>query len=237
MALPLIEITPLDAIADSDQPAPEFSLLESEQVLEAAAAALHDKGWWMGDNVLEPALVQALIDNLSELRQREALHLAGIGRETDFQVRPDIRGDRIHWLSRSDPVQARFLDQMETLRLALNRYLFLGLFEFEAHYAHYPQGAGYKRHFDSFRGAANRVISLVAYLNNNWQPGDGGELAVFDEAEQRAVATIAPRAGRLVLFLSEDIPHEVLPSKRDRFSIAGWFRVNASIRGQIDPAR
>lgn len=191
----------------------------------------------MGENVLEPALVQALMKNLSDLRQREALYLAGVGRDTDFQVRPDIRGDRIHWLTRSDPVQRRFLDQMEILRRALNQRLFLGLFEFEAHYAHYPEGTGYQRHLDSFVGAANRVISLVAYLNNNWQPGDGGELAVFEGAGSCAVATIAPRAGRLVLFLSEETPHEVLPSRRDRFSIAGWFRINASIGGQIDPAR
>ena len=191
----------------------------------------------MGEDVLDPCLVQALLDNLSELREQEALHRAGVGRETAFQVRPDIRGDRIRWLSRSDPVQARFLDQMEILRLALNRYLFLGLFEFEAHYAHYPEGAGYKRHFDSFRGAANRVISLVAYLNHDWQPEDEGELVLYNKAGECVVETIAPHAGRLVLFLSEEIPHEVMPSRRDRFSIAGWFRINASVQGQIDPAR
>ncbi len=191
----------------------------------------------MGDNVLEPSFVQALLDNLSALREQEALRRAGVGRETAFRVRPDIRGDRIRWLSRSDPVQARFLDQMERLRLALNRYLFLGLFEFEAHYAHYPEGAGYKRHFDSFRGAANRVISLVAYLNSDWQPAHGGELVLHNNAEACVVETIAPHAGRLVLFLSEEVPHEVRPSRRDRFSIAGWFRINASVQGQIDPAR
>ena len=187
--------------------------------------------------MLEPDLIQALLDKLRELRQHEQLHRAGIGREGDFQVRPDIRGDRIHWLSRSDPVQTGFLDQMERLRLALNRRLFLGLFEFEAHFAHYPQGAGYAPHLDSFRGASNRLVSTVAYLNTEWQPGDGGELVLYAETGDEVLQVIEPRAGRLALFLSEEVPHEVLPALRDRFSIAGWFRVNASIHGQIDPSR
>jgi len=28
----------------------------------------------------------------------------------------------------------------------------------------------------------------------------------------------------MVLFLSDKFPHEVLPSKIDRYSIAGWFK-------------
>jgi SM-20-related protein len=37
---------------------------------------------------------------------------------------------------------------------------------------------------------------------------------------------VAPRAGTLVCFLSERIPHEVLAAHVDRISIAGWFRRN-----------
>jgi len=35
---------------------------------------------------------------------------------------------------------------------------------------------------------------------------------------------IYPRDGRLVLFLSADFEHEVLPAARERLSVAGWFR-------------
>lgn len=216
---------------------PELSLLESEDVFETAALDLQRQGWWVADQVLDPELVQALLDHLLTLREEERLHRAGIGRESDFQVRPDIRGDRIHWLGRSDSVQAGFLDQMEHLRLALNQRLFLGLFEFEAHFAHYPEGAGYARHLDSFRGASNRLISTVAYLNTDWQPGDGGELVLYTENGDEIVQVIEPKGGRLALFLSEEVPHEVLPARRDRFSIAGWFRINASVQGHIDPSR
>ena len=151
---------------------------------------------------------------------------------------PDYGGIErlVFWLTRERPVQQRFLERMERLRLALNRELFLGLFEFEAHYAHYPPGGLYKKHYDSFRGAANRLVSAVTYLTWNWQPGDGGELVIYDENDA-VLTTVAPRAGTFVLFLSEETPHEVLPSRTDRTSIAGWFRLNASVGGAIDPAR
>lgn len=52
-------------------------------------------------------------------------------------------------------------------------------------------------------------------------------LAIYSENEDTAaLAVIPPEAGTLVLFLSEDVPHEVLPAYADRYSIAGWFRVN-----------
>jgi len=46
---------------------------------------------------------------------------------------------------------------------------------------------------------------------------------------------VVPLFGTIVVFLSEEFPHEVLPARRDRFSVAGWFRVNASINNKIDP--
>lgn len=216
---------------------PGLSLLESEATLSAAADALVTQGWWLGEDALDSRLTLELADNLDILRTNQALHKAGIGREADFRVRTDIRGDRIRWLSHSDPIQARFLQRMEALRQVLNRRLFLGLFEFEAHYALYPPGSCYRRHLDSFRGAANRIVSVVAYLNADWGDKDGGELVLYDESEKDVLARIAPRAGRVVLFLSEEVPHEVLPARRDRLSIAGWFRLNTSVQGQIDPPR
>jgi SM-20-related protein len=212
-------------------------LIEDEAHLEAAAQALGRAGWWSGSGLLETTQIDALVDELTELREADRLYRAGIGRELDFQIDSEVRRDRIVWLNRQRPVQADFLDSMERLRLALNRTLFLGLFEFEAHFAHYPPGGFYKRHLDSFRGAANRLISLVVYLNRDWQPGDGGELVLYSEDETRELARIEPRAGTIALFLSEEVPHEVRPARRDRLSIAGWFRLNASINGQIDPPR
>jgi len=215
----------------------EAPLPLAPDAFESAAEGLLQRGWWIGGDTLDPELVGRLRADLNELIEADRLHQAGIGRDSDFHLDRSIRGDRVFWLTRDRPAQQEFLERMERLRLALNRSLFLGLFEFEAHYAHYPPGARYRRHYDSFRGAANRLVSSVTYLTENWQPGDGGELVIYAGESDRIEATVEPRAGTFVLFLSEEVPHEVLPSHTHRTSIAGWFRLNASVGGAIDPAR
>jgi len=44
-------------------------------------------------------------------------------------------------------------------------------------------------------------------------------------------------AGNLAVFRGDESPHEVLAADRDRYSVAGWFRVNGSINQQLDPPR
>lgn len=204
--------------------------------LDDAAEALAGRGWFHRDAAASAELVDALNADLGQLVEADRLHRAGVGRERDFQLDGDIRRDWIFWLGRARPVQAAFLDACERLRLGLNRRLFLGLFEFEAHLALYPAGAFYRRHHDSFRGAANRMVSLVLYLNEGWRAGDGGELVLYGP-DGDVLSRIAPRAGALVLFMSEEIEHEVLPTARPRASVAGWFRLNNNTGDVVDPPR
>ena len=124
---------------------------------------------------------------------------------------------------------------MEQLRLRLNRELFLGLFDYECHYAHYPKGAFYKKHVDAFKGESNRRLSTILYLNPQWQPQDGGELVIYDVDGTTELATVLPVFGSMVIFLSEEFPHEVLTARRSRYSLTGWFRVNATNSVNLDP--
>lgn len=111
---------------------------------------------------------------------------------------------------------------MDGLRQAINQGLFLGLEDFECHFALYPPGAFYKRHLDRFRDDDRRMVSAVLYLNEGWQPEDGGQLRMFLDGDREH--DVQPRAGTLVVFLSGDVPHEVLPAGRERLSLTGWFR-------------
>jgi SM-20-related protein len=190
-------------------------------------AALAETGWAVALDVVPPALAADLAAEAAALHAADRLILAGVGRAEDFTLARAIRRDKTRWLARESAAQAAYLGVMETVRLALNRSLFLGLFSYEAHYAVYEPGGFYARHLDAFKGARNRVVSTVFYLNEDWAGQDGGELAVFSHDEAREPVTlIAPELGTLAIFLSEDIPHEVRPALRERYSIAGWFRVN-----------
>jgi SM-20-related protein len=84
----------------------------------------------------------------------------------------------------------------------------------------YPIGAGYARHRDRFRDDDARVLSLACYLNPHWDAEDGGALRLHLDA---GPVEILPQAGTGVCFLSE-LEHEVLPARRERHSIAAWFR-------------
>ncbi|RCV89667.1 2OG-Fe(II) oxygenase [Billgrantia montanilacus] len=200
--------------------------------------ALVDQGWYIGEAILDTELCHDLYRELMTLAESEALESAGIGRGLQHTLRRDIRGDAIHWLDRGSLAQRRYLEAMANLQRELNQALFLGLFEYEAHFAHYPPGAFYQRHLDSFQGRANRVVSTVGYLNPDWPVDGGGEMVIFAGNDpQREVARVAPAAGNFACFLSERVPHEVLPTRLPRASIAGWFRRNASLGGLVDPAR
>ncbi len=134
-----------------------------------------------------------------------------------------IRGDSIRWLESGQSVACdQYLEMMETLRLALNRGLYLGLVDYESHFASYAPGTGYLKHLDRFRDDDRRTVSVVIYLNQDWLPEHGGALRLHPEDAE--TQDISPVASRLVVFLSGALLHEVLPASRERLSLAGWFR-------------
>lgn len=199
---------------------------------------LVERGWFVGERFIDAKLCRALYAELQELAADDALTDAGVGRGDQHQLRRDIRGDAIIWLNRESQAQRDYLALMAELQWQINQALYLGLFEFEAHFAHYPPGAFYKTHYDSFKGRANRVISTVLYLNPEWPQEGGGEMAIYAaDDETHELARIRPEAGTFVCFLSNRVPHAVLPTHYSRASIAGWFRRNASLGGLVDPAR
>ncbi len=165
----------------------------------------------------------ALKTELLQQQQAGLFHAAGIGRGVNQAHNSNIRGDSICWLEPSFDIGAIYLERMNELRQLLNRHFFLGLRTFEAHYAHYQQGSHYQRHVDRHQDYDARVISSVCYLNEDWPLDAGGELQLYS-ANNEFLLTLPPSAGTLVLFMSADMPHEVLAAQRSRYSIAGWFR-------------
>lgn len=168
----------------------------------------------------------ALRGEAEQLQGGESFREARIGRGAQVQQEKAIRSDSLCWLEPPMPAGGAYLRWMDGLRETLNRELFLGLTEFEAQYAHYPVGAFYKRHVDRHRDSNARVVSAVLYLNPDWPADAGGELVMFDAAEKEQFR-LAPVGGTLVLFMSADMPHEVLPARQERWSIAGWFRTRS----------
>jgi len=206
-------------------------------VYEKIEQDLFEHGVSIIPDALPMATIAPLLARVASLPQHE-FNDAGIGRSQDHQLNQFVRRDQIHWLDAQHPDETLWFEWMQGLKDHINRTLMMGLFSYECHFAQYEPGAFYKKHLDAFKGQANRVLSTVLYLNPNWQPNNGGELVVYDQHQHdQEILRVTPSFGTLVIFLSEDFPHEVLAAERTRYSIAGWFRVNNSIFNRIDPPR
>ncbi|MCB1907520.1 MAG: 2OG-Fe(II) oxygenase [Rhodocyclaceae bacterium] len=208
----------------------------AEDVFERIACGLATHGHSVIEGALPLPLASALAGEVREMSDA-AFRPATIGRSRDRMLNGFVRRDAIHWIDGRSDAERAWLAWSAQLQTYLNRRLFLGLFSFECHFAHYPPGAFYKRHLDAFRGDANRILTTVLYLNPAWGELDGGELLLYADDGGEPLLRLAPALGTLAVFLSEEFPHEVLPAQRDRYSIAGWFRVNTSNAGRVDPPR
>ncbi|MBW8824251.1 MAG: 2OG-Fe(II) oxygenase [Xanthomonadales bacterium] len=188
---------------------------------DAIADALCSGGACLIDGLFAD-LADDLAGEAQALRQHEALRSARIGRGAFRHGDASVRGDSTLWLD--DPAciaGQRLLQRLDALAGGLRESLRLPIRSVEAHYAHYPVGASYARHRDRFRDAGSRLVSWVGYLNRDWQVADGGQLRIhFDDASH---GDVLPAFGTSICFLSE-LEHEVLPARRDRYSIAAWFR-------------
>lgn len=203
-------------------------------VFDRIGEALKHQGYIVLDDAFTVEQLQSLFIDIKDT-DSAYFHQAGIGREQVHQLNQSVRRDRICWLDMSHPPTRFYLHWAEQLRLHLNRALFLGLFDYESHYAHYPDGAFYKKHLDVFKGNSSRRLSSILYLNPAWQAGDGGELVLYAPDGDRVLETVSPAFGTMVIFLSEEFPHEVLPTRCSRYSLTGWYRVNATTAVNLDP--
>lgn len=168
--------------------------------------------------------VNLLRQNLLSKYEEDEFKKSAIGDQFNEQIVKSIRGDFISWINESETNEPEklFFDKIDEFTLYLNRTCFLGIQDREFHYALYPIGTFYKRHLDVFQNNDSRKLSIVCYLNDEtWLPEYGGELAIYKEQEE---IKIYPLKGRVVIFESQILEHEVLPVKRERLSITGWLK-------------
>jgi len=166
----------------------------------------------------------ALLEKYDEDRFKKS----AIGNQANEKVVDAIRGDFILWLDENNANNAenRFFNKLNDFKDYLNRTCFMGINEKEFHYALYPEGTFYKRHLDTFQNDSRRKLSMVCYLNDeDWKPEYGGELTIYlDENGSEKEINVYPVQGRMVVFESQILEHEVKPVKRERLSITGWLK-------------
>jgi SM-20-related protein len=180
-----------------------------------------EHGFILIDEFLPADTTLQISHHIEHLHAQQQLKQARIGKAATEHVNTSERGDLIHWIQpdQSPAFIQTFLESIDALRQSLNRHFYLGLRAFESHMTSYPSGTYYKRHVDRHQSGSSRRVSVVFYLNPNWEIAHGGHLHLYIADQDHA---IAPLFGRLALFLSE-IEHEVALTHVPRKSITGWL--------------
>ena len=192
-------------------------------VFEEIITSFLASGVGQSSNFLSNDLAMALKNNLLDLNRSNRMFQAGIGQNQDFHQDNLYRKDKVHWLepkSRSDS-EITFFKLIQEFIDFLNETCYAGISDFEFHYALYEKGSFYKKHLDQFAHNDSRKYSIILYLNDNWQQGDGGELVLYKDT---LVEKIEPKLGTMVFFDSALLPHEVLETQVPRMSVTGWLK-------------
>ncbi|WP_378179782.1 2OG-Fe(II) oxygenase [Aquimarina sp. SS2-1] len=173
--------------------------------------------------------VNLLRNSLLQKYEDEKFKKAAIGNRVNENIVKSVRGDFIYWINEkeSNNAESVFFAKMNDLVKYLNKTCFLGILNKEFHYAIYPQGTFYKKHLDTFMNDDRRKLSFVCYLNDNsWKDTNGGELVLYLTKEGKEIPkVIYPLSGRVVIFESQFLEHEVKPVLySERLSITGWLK-------------
>ncbi|PHQ31324.1 2OG-Fe(II) oxygenase [Leeuwenhoekiella nanhaiensis] len=198
-------------------------------VYEQVISDLLGQNYSIIDDFFDADEIAELRDSLKTVYETDLFKKAAIGNRLNEEIDKKIRGDYIYWINEAEgrAVERRFFAKINDLVAYLNRTCFLGILQKEFHYAVYPTGTFYKRHLDTFQNDDRRKLSIVCYLNDEtWLAGNGGELTIYLPNESREeVLDIIPRPGRVVIFESQVLEHEVKPVlASERLSITGWLK-------------
>lgn len=197
-------------------------------VYEKIISDLLEQQYSIVEDFFDASEVEELRNSLLEKYEDDNFKKAAIGNRTNEVIAKSIRGDFILWLNEAEAAAAEkaFFRKINDFVDYLNKTCFLGILQKEFHYALYPEGTFYKRHLDTFQNDDRRKLSLVCYLNDqDWKPEYGGELVIYKEENGvEKPITIYPFPGRVVIFESQVLEHEVKPVKTERLSITGWLK-------------
>jgi SM-20-related protein len=195
-----------------------------EEIYLRIAQELLEKSICVADNIVSEATVLALRQEAVEDYKQGEFEKAKIGKGIEKKRIDEIRGDKVRWLEMefATLAQTDYWQWIEGLRSYLRDFFRVHLERTELHLAYYPKGAFYSRHLDQFKGQSNRIFSIILYLNQEWKEGDGGELRVY--YPDASFKNFAPLGGRLIIFRSDEMEHEVLEANVPRISVTGWMR-------------
>jgi len=194
---------------------------------------LKNEGYFVRENYIDNEAVIEIRKEAEIMLENGTLRSAGMSSTENYWKDETTRGDKMTWISNlndihSYPKLTAILNYIDTLRKELNEATELNSTSTRIQLACYPgNGSRYVKHKDAIPPINNdltpkRRLTVLLYLNPDWKTDCGGHLRLHLKNDQ--VFDVEPKAGTLLIFLSRQIDHEVLPTfKIPRFAITTWF--------------
>lgn len=179
-----------------------------------------ENGWFTTQELLSIKESQELF---YWIKHREnTMSPARIGSLDQKSKQTSIRSDSILWIEpENDPVFKVWNQKINEITESFKENFYLAIKGSEFHFAHYTQGSFYARHIDQPKSSHNRIISVVHYLNPEWNSAWGGQIVLYPENQNPV--QIEPKSPTTLFFQSHKLAHEVLKTKKDRFTLTGWL--------------
>ena len=204
-----------------------------------ALTHLHTHNYCILDTFLPPTTttpttpLTTLHQDIAHLLSSNAFHPGAMHSTNSWQA-AHVRGDQVCWLS-ADRVVAEsvsyVLGELHRVVSGLAAVLEgLPCVASSSQLALYEAGGRYVRHLDVRRGGGGPVrrLTAIVYLNEGWQAEWGGQLRLYERSgtagDSEVSVDVLPVYGRLLLFASEEIEHEVLPATQRRVALTTWFK-------------
>ena len=227
--------------------------------IEQIAQKLSEEGYYATTNFLSAAEVRQMRqqsialwgDGRYEQSWSESIDDQGVARRfdkegvfacepdgADYETAPDLL-IWMSWLLQTLPPRLNFaMDENGSGSVKLSSQAFNAKLAVTK-----PGGSTYPLHIDNPQGLAvndTRKLTAIIYLNDEYEEGDGGELRLH--LNDSVVKDLLPTGGTLLMFWSDLIPHEVLPTspgtdrndeKKDRYALTMW--IPTTEQSQIHP--
>ncbi|KAG2500693.1 hypothetical protein HYH03_001459 [Edaphochlamys debaryana] len=219
-----------------------------DAILQQVADTLDAYGYAVLDNFISEAAVLDARKELAVMEPHYSPGLIWVGKESEAGAQisvSNVRGDVVLWLDDQALGATAFVKdgvkrpccflQNQQLLADVDELVFEGLRprlpylaglhrRSDAHMAIYPgKGARFARHIDNTTGDGRR-LTVVTYLNPGWREDQGGALRVFPVRPGTAPSVdVLPLSGRVALFLSAEVGHEVMPAFAVRHAVTLWY--------------
>lgn len=153
----------------------------------------------------------------------------------NYRFDPENAADQEHGIVDTPPYFEKILEFLQGPFMSdiKNMMRLNGRTEYQLAYFH-PNGARYERHRDALptddpQDTHQRRISVVFYLNPGWVTSHGGEVKIFSRPDDHgfpegAERIVKPLLGRILVFLSGVVDHEILPCHKSRYALTAWMR-------------